>query len=73
MLQPISVEPGSELQQNAFGAEIELSSAVAQFDINEVIRISGLDKKGEFFIVVIGDTGEEKKFKVKTKHFKHLR
>jgi hypothetical protein len=45
---------------------------VAYFDMDEVIRISSLDKKGEFFIVVIGTTGEEKKFKVKTKHFERL-
>lgn len=73
VLQPTSIEAGSELQRNAFGAEIPLSSAVAYFNIDEVMRISSLDKKGEFFIVVIGDTGEEKKFKVKTKHFKHIR
>lgn len=39
---------------------------------NWVKRIASLDKKGEFFIVVIGGTGEEKKFKVKTKHFNRL-
>lgn len=72
VLQPTNIEAGSESIWNALGAEVEMSSAVAYFAIDDVVEISRLDKKGEFFIVVIGDTGEEKKFKVKTKHFKRL-
>ena len=48
------------------------TSQIAAFDLDEVKKIAALDKKGEFFIVIIGTTGEEKKFKVKTKHFKRL-
>ena len=40
--------------------------------MGEVLQISAMDKKGEFFVRVIGTTGEEKDFKVKTKHFKRL-
>ena len=72
VLQPTTIDAGSEFAWSAMGAEVELSSAVAYFPMDGVAQISSLDKKGEFFIVVIGDTGEEKKFKVKTKHFKRL-
>ncbi len=70
--QPTETESGSELTQNAFGAQVELGSLVGYFAMDEVMRISSLDKKDEFFVVIIGDTGEEKKFKIKTKHFKKL-
>jgi hypothetical protein len=57
VLQPIDIDADAVYSRNAFGA---------------VKRIASLDKKGEFFVVVIGNTGEEKKFKVKTKHFDRL-
>lgn len=72
VLQPLETEEDLEYAQNAFGAEVAYSSMVAYFEMEDVIRISNLDKKSEFFIVVVGTTGEEKKFKVKTKHFKRL-
>ena len=53
-------------------SEVGFMAQVATFDIDEVRRVASLDKKGEFFVVVIGDTAEEKKFKVKTKHFDRL-
>jgi len=72
VLQPLETQEDIEFAQNTFGAEVAYSSLAAYFNMDEVARISNLDKKGEFFIVVIGTTGEEKKFKVKTKHFKRL-
>ena len=72
VLQPIDIQADAVYAQNAFGAEVGFTSQLATFDLEAVKRIASLDKKGEFFIVVIGNTGEEKKFKVKTKHFKHL-
>ena len=72
VLQPLYLDPDSEYAQNAFGAEVVFTSQIAAFDLDEVKKIAALDKKGEFFIVIIGTTGEEKKFKVKTKHFKRL-
>jgi len=72
IIQPISTELGSELTQNIFGAQIEYESLIGYFAMGEVMQISALDKKGEFFVLIIGTTGEEKKFKVKTKHFKKL-
>ena len=71
-IQPKETESGSELARNAFGAQVELESLVGYFDMGEVLQISALDKKGEFFVRIIGTTGEEKDFKVKTKHFKKL-
>jgi len=72
VLQPIDIQADAVYSQNAFGAEVGFTSQVATFDLEGVKRIAALDKKGEFFIVVIGETGEEKKFKVKTKHFGRL-
>ncbi len=72
VLQPLEIQEDMEYAQNAFGAEVGFTSMVGYFDLDDVKRISKLDKKGEFFIVVIGTTGEEKKFKVKTKHFERL-
>ena len=72
VVQPIDIVSDAVYAQNAFGAEVGFTAQVATFDIDEVRRVASLDKKGEFFVVVIGDTGEEKKFKVKTKHFDRL-
>jgi hypothetical protein len=70
--QPLETQEDVAYARNAFGAEVGYASLVGYFDLEEVRRISALDKKGEFFVVVIGTTGEEKKFKVKTKHFDEL-
>ena len=72
VLQPIHIESDAVYTQNAFGAEVGFTAQLATFDLEEVRRVAALDKKGELFIVVIGDTGEEKKFKIKTKHFDRL-
>lgn len=72
ILQPTEILEDSTYTQNALGAGVEFSALVALFDLEEVKRIAALDKKGEFYILVIGETGEEKKFKVKTKHFDRL-
>ena len=72
VLQPTELFEAEEYAQNAFGAEVAFASKEVYFNLDEVSRISSLNKKGEFFVVVIGVTGEEKKFKVKTKHFSRL-
>jgi len=72
VIQPLEIFGDLEYAQNAFGAEMAFASQSATFDMAEVMRISASDKKGEFFVLIIGDSGEEKKFKVKTKHFKRL-
>jgi hypothetical protein len=70
--QPVEIEGDLEYTQNSFGAEWAGESQVAMFLMEDVLRIAAADKKGEFFILIIGVSGEEKKFKVKTKHFKRL-
>ncbi len=58
--------------QEALWTEDVISWMFGYFDPDELILVSTPDKKGELFIVVIGTTGEEKKFKIKTKHFERL-
>ena len=70
--QPLEIFESAQYAQNAFGAKVGFSSMEALFSMEDAIRISSADKKGEFFIVIVGITGEEKKFKVKTKHFEYI-
>ena len=70
--QPVEIEGDLEYAQNSFGAEWAGASQAAMFLMEDVLRIAAADKKGEFFILIIGVSGEEKKFKVKTKHFNRL-
>ena len=70
VLQPIDIHADAVYAQNALGAEVGFTTQVATFDLDSVRRIASLDKKGEFFIVVIGDTGEEKKFKERNEKVK---
>lgn len=58
--------------QEALWAEDVISSMFGYFDLDELVLVTKLDEKSKFLIVVIGTTGEEKKFKVKTKHFERL-
>jgi len=51
--------------------KLDSDAMESHFSIKEVGELSELDEKGEFFIVLIKDD-EEKKYKVKTKHFKKL-
>ena len=71
--QPLDLVESEEYAQNAFGAKVALASMEATFSIEDVLRISEVDKKGEFFVVVIGVAGKEREFKIKTKHFSRLR
>jgi hypothetical protein len=50
----------------------EFGPLLAYFPVEEVLRISKLDRKGEFYIDILSDEGQEKSFKVKTKHFPKL-
>lgn len=72
ILQPVIIEEDVEYAYNAFGAGIAFASKMAVFELQQVVDICKLDNRREFFVVVIGTTGEEKKFKVKTKHFERL-
>lgn len=70
--QPISKEPTTEEVANAMGGRQILQGLVAVFKLADVAAVRGPRGDGEFFITVIGATGEEKDFKVKKKHFPRL-
>jgi hypothetical protein len=70
VLQPLTVDE-DVIYISTGGVPYRRKTAV--FDIDAAAEIGKLDRKGEFFVVVIGTTGEEKNFKVKTKHFERLR
>lgn len=50
----------------------DIGPLLAYFPMEDVLRIAKLDRKGEFYIDIVSSTGEEKDFKVKTKHFSRL-
>ena len=54
------------------GDVIDMGPLRADFALDEVVALSALDKKGEFFVVIVPEKGKEKKFKVKSKHFEKL-
>ena len=54
------------------GAILDMGPLVAAFPLADVQAISSLDKKGEFYVVVVSAKGKEKKFKVKSKNFDQL-
>ena len=72
VVQPLHLEADTEYAKNAFGASLDYASMYAEFDMEEVLAASADDKNGEFFVVIIGESGEEKKFKIKKKHFSRL-
>ena len=71
VVQPLGLEPFTEDAQNAMGAKVEFQGVIASFPLDGLAAVRG--KSGEFFITVIGNGGEEKIFKVKSKHFANLR
>jgi hypothetical protein len=72
VLQPVLMEPFEQEVSNALGGRWSYFGVQALFDLAEVEEIRRLDKKGELHVTIVG-TGKDKDFKIKTKHFKHLR
>lgn len=70
VIQPLSKEPFAVEAANAMGGRANFEGVVAKFAMDALREVRGSD--GEFFITVIGSTGEEKNFKVKKKHFERL-
>jgi hypothetical protein len=70
VVQPISKEDVSQEVSNAMGGRASFSGLRTSFDMNDLREVRGKD--GEFFVVVIGDKGSEREFKIKDKHFKRL-
>ena len=54
------------------GESVDVGPLLATFALADVLSISALDKKGEFYVAILAADGEEKDFKVKSKHFKML-
>lgn len=72
VVQPVSKEATTEEVANAMGGRQVLQGLVAMFDLADLAAVRGPRGDGEFFITVIGTTGEEKDFKVKKKHFARI-
>jgi hypothetical protein len=70
IVQPLESTNGSVENNSAFRS-VTYQSAGATFPMTEVVRLRGMDPKGEFFIVVVGDN-QNKYFKVKEKYAKAL-
>ncbi len=59
------------MQSNSAFRSFNYVSAGAAFKMEDVERLRRMDKKGEFFIVVVGDN-QNKFFKIKERFFKRL-
>ncbi len=69
VVQPLSTRPFGVEQQNNLGGKAELAGIDAVFPFEALATVR--DEKGEFLITVVGE-GDEKNFKVKTKHLDDL-
>jgi len=54
------------------GDRVDVGPLVASFDLADVLSLSSLHKKGEFYVSIVSTDGKNEKFKVKSKHFKKL-
>lgn len=71
-LAPSETKRISNTTRTLSGHILDMGPLVGAFALGDVQRISSLDKKGEFFVVLVSEAGKEKKFKVKKKHFDDL-
>ncbi len=69
-IQPLDVSL-STLQSNSALRSFEYTMASTEFSMSDVARLRDSDRKGEFFIVVVGDN-QNKFFKVKSRDFRML-
>lgn len=71
-LPPSTTKRYSDLVRTDSGEILDMGALMAAFTLEELASVANRDKKGEFFVVIVSDQGKEKRFKVKTKHFKKL-
>jgi hypothetical protein len=71
-IQPISMEPFTDDVKNALGASLTYAGMRANFKLEDLKELRGPNGDREFYVLVIGSTGEEKRFEVKKKHFDDL-
>jgi hypothetical protein len=58
IVQPISSKPETETKQNAYGAQVVLTSMVARFKMEDVSRLlEKAPKKREIFVSIVTDGG----------------
>jgi hypothetical protein len=72
VVQPTFKESFTQEASNAFGGHATFEGVRVKFAMSDVRELRGPKGDREFFITVIGNTGEEKDFKVKKKHFDDL-
>lgn len=71
-IQPVTTEPFTQDAKNALGATLTYQGVNATFNLDDLRELRGPKMDESFYVVVIGATGEEKKFEVKKKHFDDL-
>ena len=71
-IQPMASEKFDVEAANAVGGRVMFNGLSAQFPLDALRELRGPKSDQEFFVVVIGSTGEEKRFEVKKKHFERL-
>jgi hypothetical protein len=70
VIQPISETASDRQVQSAVSSPLTMYGQIAEFAVEDVRKIRGVDGQAEFFVTVIGET--KKDFKVKTKDFAKL-
>lgn len=70
IIQPLQTLHG-QIEDNSAFRSVSYASASSAFSMNDVNRIRDMDRKNEFFVVVVGDK-QNKFFKVKQRDFKEL-
>ena len=73
VIQPLEKTAFTEDNKNAFGANFVMGGVIAKFPMDGLLELRGQKGDREFFITIVGATGEEKNFKVKKKHFDELK
>ena len=71
-IQPVWKEAFDTEASNALGGKASFKGLNAKFPLEALREIHGPNGDKEFFVVVIGSSGEEKRFEVKKKHFERL-
>ena len=72
VVQPTFKEEFTEETSNAMGGHATFTGLRLKFSMDAVRELRGPNGDREFFITVIGTSGEEKDFRVKKKHFDDL-
>jgi hypothetical protein len=71
-IQPLSKSVTSEEVSNAMGGRANFEGLIATFALDALREIRGAKGDAEFFITIVGTSGEERDFRVKRKHFADL-